>query len=371
MIGETPSSNIGWFMRMFYKKGWQESIASDVQTSGIRDMVEKGLDEGGLGIGFLTGYAPGSGHKEYYAVSKLAAENNVATFTHARFLSMLEPESSFEAIQEIISVAASTGVHAHIVHLNSISLSDITLISEMIARAQKQGVNLTTEAYPYGAGSTGIGAAMFRGPDWQARAGGISAGKFEIDGKRLTQEEFDRLQREKPGTDVTVHFLDTTKADDQALLDTAILMPKGIIASDGGNWLVNGELIDQTTWPLPAKAWSHPRSAGSFSRFIRQYVRETKQLTLLEAIAKTSYLPASILQDSVPQLKAKGRIQPGADADIVIFSLAELTDTATYAKSASLSQGVKYLLVNGDEVITNGKLDTASLPGRAVRNKQK
>ena len=368
LLDVPPSSDSDWFERMMGKSGWQNTVASEQQLAEIVSLVEQGLDAGGLGVGFLTGYAPGSGKKEYYAVSQLAAKRDLPTFTHARFLSMLEPESSFEGIQEIIGVAASTGVHAHIVHLNSISLKDIKLIRQMIEEAQSRGLSLTTEGYPYGAGATGIGAAMFRGPDWRERAGNISAGNFEIDGKRLTQEEFDQLQKNEPGTEVIVHFLDTQKPAEQALLDTALLMPEGIIASDGGEWMVKGNQVEQHTWPLPDNAWSHPRSAGSFSRFIRLYVREKQALTLSEAIEKVSYLPAKMLQDAIPQMKSKGRIQPGADADIVVFSPETVSDTATFSQSASLSEGMKYVIVNGKTVISGGKLDTTILPGRAVRN---
>ena len=146
---------------------------------------------------------------------------------------MLEPNSSFEGIQVIIALAASTGVHAHIVHLNSISLIDIELIRDTNVIAQQDGVNLSTEAYPYGAGSIGIGAEMFRGANWKEWVGGISAGTFEIDGRRLANEEFNQLQRDKPGTDVIIHFLDTEKTAGQVLLDTSLLMADGVIALDG------------------------------------------------------------------------------------------------------------------------------------------
>lgn len=364
-----PSSRADWFTEALNRDGWQDTIATPEQLDNIEQLVAEGLDQGGLGVGFLTGYAPGSGHKEYYRINQLAAERGVPTFTHARFLSMAEPQSSFEAIQEIIAVAAGTGVHAHIVHLNSISLKDIELIRPMILQARAQGVQLSTEAYPYGAGSTSIGAAMFRGDGWRERIGGISANNFEVNGKRLSEEEFAKLQAEAPQTDIIIHFLDASKPDEQALIDQAILMPDGVIASDGGDWLLGNEPVAGNTWPLPEQAWSHPRSAGTYARFVNNYVTQREVLTLADAIAKVSYLPAKILQDAVPQMQHKGRLQVGADADVVVFSLPDFDDAATFAKPAQLSQGLKHSIVNGHLVIENGVLDTAALPGQAVRNK--
>lgn len=367
-LGKEPRDDLAFFMENFDNPRWQEEIATPEQLAAIRERVQRGLDEGGLGIGFLLGYAPGSGRKEYYAMTEMAAENGVPTFTHARYLSMLEPGSSFEGMAEIVAAAAGTGAQAHIVHLNSISLRDIDLIGGLIREARAAGVNLSTEAYPYGAGSTGIGAAMFRGPNWRERAGGLSAASFDVGGERLSEAEFERLQAEAPGTATVVHFLDLENPEDRAHLDKSVLFPGGVIASDGGEWLIDGEPVDASTWPLPEQAWSHPRSAGTYARFLRRYVRETGAVPLLEAIRRVSYGPASLLQEAVPQMRRKGRLQAGADADVVVFDLERVTDNATYAKPARVSSGMDYVIVNGQVLVDDGVLDVSRLPGRAIRN---
>lgn len=94
--------------------------------------MKQGLDEGALGIGVLAGYAPGHGRKEAFAVAELAARAGVPTFTHVRYNSVIEPQSSFEAIEEIVSFAAATGAHMHVNHLNSTSTRDIARISELV-----------------------------------------------------------------------------------------------------------------------------------------------------------------------------------------------------------------------------------------------
>ncbi len=363
-----PKDDVEWFFEAFAKTNWQEEVATPEQLDEILGYVNKGLDEGGLGVGILIGYAPGTGHKEFFAVNKLAAERGVPTFTHARYLSMLEPKSSFEGMAEVVTAAAGTGAHTHIVHLNSMSLRDIELIAPMIRTAQEQGLKVTTEAYPYGAGSTGIGAAMFRGDRWRERVGGVDASNFDVGGKRLTEEDLKYYQTEKPETQTVIHFLELDDPKDRAFLDMSVLFPGGVIASDGGNWLVDGKMVDQNTWPVPANAWSHPRSAGTFARFLGTYVREREEVSLLDAVYKLSYGPAKILEDAVPQMKQKGRIQKGADADIVVFDLATVKDRATYAMPAQPSVGFDYVIVNGTVLVDGGEMQTDVLPGKPVRN---
>lgn len=347
---------------------WRYTPASAEKTEAILDRVQKQLDDGGLGVGVLLGYAPGAGRKEYHSLHELAAANGVPTFTHARYLSMMEPGSSFEGFQEMIAVSAATGAHLHVSHLNSISLRDIGAVRRMIETAQANGVKITVEAYPYGAGSTAIGTALFEGENWQARFGGIKKSNFTLDGVPLTDDEFDRLQKEAPETTIVVHFLNPEgNAQDRDYLSQSILFPGGAIASDGGDWSHDGDYIASDVWPIPANASAHPRSAGTFSKFLRVYVREQQALGLSEALAKTSLIPAQILEASVPQMRKKGRLQEGADADIVIFDFDEVSDRATYEKPAQMSAGFRYVIVAGTPLVWEGELDTTVLPGKPIR----
>lgn len=369
--GQEPASYTDQFKQNPDDPDWRYTPVSSEQTSRILARVQKELNDGGLGVGVLLGYVPGSGRNEYYALHELAAKNSVPTFTHARYLSNIEPDSSLEGFQEMVAVSAATGADMHISHLNSISLRDIDIIRPMLEAAQANGVNITVEAYPYGAGSTAIGTALFEGENWQARMGGIKKSDFTLDGVALTDAEFDRLQKEEPRTDIVVHFLHPEdNQEDRETLAQSILYPGGAIASDGGGWSVNGENIPSDMWPIPADANSHPRSAGTFSKFLRVYVRENEMIGLKDALAKTSLIPAQILEKSVPQMRHKGRLQEGADADIVVFDLAQVSDRATYEKPAQMSVGFEYVIVAGTPLVRNGELDTTVLPGRPVRRVQ-
>jgi len=221
----------------------------------------------------------------------------------------------------------------------------------MIRSAQRQGLNITVEAYPYGAASTAIGAAVLA-PEHLSRAG-MNYESIEYRGKRLNEESFKELRAKDAGATIVLHFYELPR--DQELLDMSVLFPGGIIASDSMPWLSiqTGQEMDEDTWPMPADAFAHPRSAGTFARFLAKYVRERNIISLTDAIAKTAYLPAKLLEDSVPQMK-KGRIQAGMDADLIVLDLTTLQDQATYDLPNRTSVGVRHVLVNGVFVVRDG-----------------
>jgi N-acyl-D-glutamate deacylase len=190
------------------------------------------------------------------------------------------------------------------------------------------------------------------------------------DGRRFRdREELLAAQAEEPSTLVLWHILDTENNEHhRTLLDISVLFPDGAIASDAMPWsLADGTVYTGDAWPLPEDATSHPRSAGCFTRFIRHWVRERQAVSLLEGVRKCTLIPAEILAPSTPDMLAKGRLRPGADADVVVFDLETLTDRAEFSAMNRPSEGVRHLLVGGDLVIANGEMDVAARPGRPVR----
>ena len=362
---------IVWFQKAFALKNWQNTLATKDELKEILSSVEQGLKEGGLGIGVNAGYAPGYGHKEYYELAKLAKSYEVPTYTHIRYLNTAEPQSSFEAYQELISLSATTGAHMHVCHLNSTSVQDIDDCADLVQSAIDRGLPVTTEAYPYGAGSSAVGAEVFRGEDWLQRWGIPSASYMEMNGKALDQEKITELQATAPGSVVVIHFLkpDDSK-DDRRKMDRSVLFPGAAIASDAMPWMDSkGKLIEGDVWPLPKDAFAHPRSIACYSRFVNKYVNQYKAVSLIEAMERTSLNACRILEDSVPQMKNKGRVQVGKDADLVVFKLEEVKDTATFTQPNSLSEGMKYVLVNGSPLIEQGKMNLDAMPGQPVRRK--
>jgi dihydroorotase len=111
----------------------------------------------------------------------------------------------------------------------------------------------------------------------------------------------------------------------------------------------------------------HPRAAGTYSRILAQYVRQEKALSLMDALKKMSLMPAERLEKRVPAMKNKGRIRVGADADIVVFDPARVTDRATYEQPTKPSEGFHYVFVNGVAVVQDSKLVAGVTPGVAIR----
>ena len=196
---------------------------------------------------------------------------------------------------------------------------------------------------------------------------GMTYESIEYQERRLNEQTFNELRSKNPGAIVVVHFLELPR--DQALLDISVLYPAAIIVSDAMPWLSTktGEHVDDDVWPLPDDASSHPRSAGTHARFLGQYVRDRKLISLSDAVAKTAYLPAKPLEETVPQLKKKGRLQAGMDADIVVFDPATVQDRAAYERPNQTSVGMMHVVVNGAFIIRDGALDTTAFPGLPIR----
>ena len=311
-------------------------VVTNEKLKGKKALDAKGLivapefidlhSHGALGIGINAGYAPGGGYKELMAVNALAAKYKVPTFIHVSGDYANDPNSAAESVGDVISIAVTTGSQAHICHLNSSSLKDIETTSAMILAAQKRGLAITTEAYTYGASSTTIGSALFSEEARQRKS--IQSSSIELNGHALDDASFAKTRAETPGSVIVFHFLDLPKEQD--ILDRSVLLSGAAIATDGMPWTDKrtGLLADPNMWPASSEVFAHPRGAGTYTRLLAQWVRERQVLPLPEAIRKSSLIPAQILEKSVPQMRNKGRIQVGMDADIIVFDLNKVQDKA-------------------------------------------
>ncbi|MYW00240.1 amidohydrolase family protein [Streptomyces sp. SID3343] len=367
-VGGLPhGGGIAAGLRNLGNPAWQHE-ADARQVDAMLELLRLDLAAGALGIGVVVGYAPRIKPEEYLAVSRLAADAGVVTYTHARHLVEQVAETPIDGAEEIARAAAETGVHAHYCHVNSTSLSHTDRVLRLMDGVRAEGGRISTEAYPYGAGMTAIGA-VFLAPD-QLGAAGLTptdivyapTGERVADAGRLLE-----LRASDPGGLAIAHFLDENDPHERAFIDRALLHSSTVIGSDAMPLVWTKGDADPMAWPPPPEAITHPRTAGTFSKVLRRYVRELGALSLLEAVARGSFEPARLLQDSVPAMRRKGRVQTGCDADLIVFDPATVTDQATYEHSTRPSTGYAHVLVGGVPVVRDGTLDLAALPGRPVR----
>jgi N-acyl-D-aspartate/D-glutamate deacylase len=316
--------------------------ATPEEQKAITGAVQKALDEGAIGLGLGLAYTPSATHEEILELFYLAAKWKRPVFVHMRDAGTAVP-GIFESLQEVIADAAVSGASLHVVHINSMAQRKTPEALRMIEGARAHGVDITTEAYPYIASQSALESALFE-PGWQEKVGATYSDLMWVaTGERLTEESFERYR--KQGGRVVIFQMT------EQVVRAALAHPLVMIASDGR--IVDGK--------------GHPRGAGTYARLLGKYVREEKVLSLMDAIRKSSLMPAQRLEAIAPQMQQKGRIKIGADADISVFDPLRVIDKATYENPAQYSEGFRYVMVGGTFVVHDGKLRNDVAPGRAVR----
>jgi dihydroorotase-like cyclic amidohydrolase len=372
VAGLPPDASLGAFMARISDPAWQRP-AEPAQVSELLARLSADLADGALGIGVLLGYAPAASPAEYLRVAGLAAEAGVPTFTHARDLIEMVPGTLADGAEEIVRAAAQTGAHMHYCHVNSTSQRHVDRVLELVARAQAAGSRVTTEAYPYGSGMTGIGAAFLAPERLGERGLTPSSLTYAPTGERVASAaRLRELRQADPGGLVIIDLLSEDDPADRALLMRSLTFPGAVVASDAMPLTWTAPPADPLAWPLPSTAITHPRTAGTFSRALRLLTRggpvsRGGPLSLAQALAKCSLEPARLLEGRVPAMRGKGRLQAGRDADIVVFDPATVTDRANYRQSTRPSTGIRHVLVNGTFVVRDGGIAADARPGRPVR----
>lgn len=301
----------------------------------IAKRIEIGLSEGAVDIGAGFPYTPAASRDELLALFRIAAKARTPVHLH------ITP--GVDGLKEALSLAIETNAPLHVVHINSSALADTPLMLDMIADARARGHDVTTEAYPYAAGMTEIKSATIQDLYKDASDERLAEIEWPRTGERLNPESFARYTQ--IGGPIVVH------SNTEPMVAAAITNPLSIIASDA-YWQ------DGT---------GHPRTTGTCARVLGRYVRETRSLSLMEAIRKMTQMPAVRLEARVPGMKQKGRLRVGADADITIFDAVTVMDRSTYREPSLSPVGIHHVIVNGVAVVANGQAVEGVAPGKPVR----
>jgi len=321
------------------------AAANPEQIEKLTARGERALREGALAVSFSLEYVPGIRREEILPLMRVARRYHVPVFFHARYSTMEGPGTNLDALQEIIDDCRETGASAEIEHITSTGGTfSMPQSLAMLDAARASGLDITADAYPYTYWATYLDSERFA-PGWQRRFH-ITFSDLQIAGsaERLTAESFARYRHE--------HRIAAAFAIPEDDVIAALRSPWMMIGSDG---------------ILDAGHNNHPRASGTFTRTLAVYVREKKVLSLMDALAKMTILPARRLEQSSAQFSRKGRLSAGADADVVVFDPAKVADRATVEHPETPAEGIDWVLVNGTVVKSPASFRRGVLPGEPLR----
>ena len=343
------------------KPGWSSTLPNKEQMTQIMSYVDEGLRQGALGVGIPVGYmTTGVTQYELYKYQELAAKYGRISNGHVRFAGVRPPTEGQLGVQEMLANAMVLDAPFMAVHLNANMDWEYTIPMINDAR-EKRGAKVWGEVYPYTAGST-IASTDVLTESSMAQMGITYSDVANLDGTRWDKAMYEDVRKNDPGRAVVIY------TNPEEAVAKWMAQPGVVVVSDG--MAVQDTEGNYYPWDSPYEGKSvHPRTAGTRAKVLRM-VREDKIMPLMEAISKMSYLHAKYFDElgGISQFRTKGRVQEGADADIVVFNPDTVTDNSTYepGKGALPSTGIPYVLVNGVVVVNNSKV-LKVFPGKPIR----
>ena len=366
----------------------------------MKTLVREAMRDGAVGLSTALQYAPApyATTEELIALAAEAGKHGGIYATHMRS----EGDAIVPALDEAIRIGREAHIPVEIWHLKAAGKANWGRMPEIVAHIQQardSGVDITADTYAYPAGFNTFSAII---PPWAHDGGDAKlierlkdpalrarirkemqtpGGNWDNEWQEVTGPEsilvgavanpkllplqgktiaeiaklwgkdpfdtiFDLLIEDRAFTNVALFIM---SEPDIAL---ALEQPWVSICNDSEGTAPDG---------LLGKEHPHPRAYGTFPRILRKYVREEKKLTLPDAIRKFSALPAQRMR-----LVDRGVLKEGMWADVVVFDPETIRDRATFENPNQLSDGMRFVLVNGVPVIEEGKM-TNALPGKVLR----
>ena len=366
----------------------------------MKALVAQAMQQGAFGVSTALIYPPGHYAKteELIELAKVAGQYGGIYATHMRS----EGQSETAALDEALRIGREGCLPVEIFHLKVIGKprwGTMPKIVGMIQAARDSGQDVSADMYPYIAGGTALASSLppwvadggtdkllerlkdaanrakikeemaTEHPNWEnlylgsgGASGIIVSGVVNPDLKKYDGQTLAQIAKEqgKDPLDALMDFVIADKARTGAIyfiasendLRYGLRQPWTSIGLDGSETSLDGPLFDPH---------NHPRAFGSMPRFLGHYVREEHLLPLEQAVRKITSLPAQR-----ERLRDRGLLREGFFADITIFDPATIIDKATYENPAEISEGVKFVFVNGKLEYEGGKL-TGTNAGRVLR----
>ncbi|MFT4469963.1 N-acyl-D-amino-acid deacylase family protein [Arthrobacter sulfonylureivorans] len=370
--------------------GFAQRRATESETAKLCSLLDEALAAGATGWSSGLIYPPGT----YADTAELVALGKVSKRHGAPYVTHLRDEMSKveKALEEALEIARRSGTALHVSHHKTAGRYGIgrsTATLAMMDEARSHGVDVSCDVYPYVAASTslhamlppwaadgGFGALLARlrepgqrdrmrasithgEPDWENTVGNGGWDRIDIaSAPRHPHSEGHNIAQlaAHAGQDPLDYVADLLLAEsgavtiishsmDEADMQRVLAHPGTMIGSDG----------------VPKEGKPHPRWAGTFARVLGRYVRDLGLLSLEDAIRRMTALPARRFG-----LAGRGRLAPGAVADVAVFDPTAVTDNATFTDPLLPPTGIEHVFVSGTEVLRGGRLLQAR-PGMAVR----
>lgn len=314
------------------------------QIPEMKELARQAIRDGAVGIGFGLNYSPGASYEEVFAMFQVAGEFGVMAAPHARYKGNVFPFTMSLATMEVLAMAAATGASLQMIHLISSTVGSAPLSIALIEGARARGVDVGFDFHVWTRNQTSLQSALYD-EGWQARFGGADYSCLYVaeTQENLTEARFYELRAQPGALSVQCEFI----PEEEIVM--GIRSPLGVITSDGGG------LVDGT---------GHPRSVGTFARFLGRYVRDQGVVDWMEGLRRITLLPAQRVDRAMPLMRWKGRMQEGMDADITVFHPETVQERATYASPDQRSAGIAWVIVNGEVAMDHGVAVEGAAPGR-------
>lgn len=302
--------------------------ATEPQKVTMERFLAEALAGGCVGVSFGLRYVPGADRDEFFRAAKCCRGTGKLIASHVRD----DADGIFAAIDEFCAAGVEYTLPVQISHIGSMGgFGQMEQVLRQLDGYRLNGLDMAMDCYPYFAFSTRIGTPTYD-PGWLERYHcnydvlEFSEGKYK--GQRATKETFDEIRRDFPECITVCHVM---KESD---IRRAFRHPNVMLGSDG----------------LMSGGQGHPRAAGTFPRFLAEFVRKG-ELSLYDGVEKITALPARRLG-----LKGKGRLNVGADADITIFDFDRIQDRATFSQPALPPEGIEWVILGGEVALEKGKV---------------